>query len=39
MNTFASMNSLCDEFITEKRSTEDEGESDVVYFLTLLKSV
>jgi hypothetical protein len=39
MNTFASMNSLRNEFITKKRSTEDEDEFYVLYFLTLLKSV
>ncbi len=39
MNTFTSMNSLYDEFITEKRLTEDEGESKVVYFLILSQTV
>jgi len=39
MNSFTSMSSLYDEFITEKRLTEAEGETKVVYFLALFQTV
>ena len=39
MNSFTSMNSLYDDFITEKYLAEAEGEINVLYFLILFQTV